>query len=140
MIYLDTNIFIYASEKNSSFNSQAKKLLRSIVTNKIPFTTSVETFQEVIHYSKRFKKVKKGLDICERLLRLVSEPLQVDLPIIKSFLRVTKDYPYLESRDCIHLAICFENNINEVVSEDKDFKKVKLIKSYSIKDALQKYG
>mgnify|MGYP001587884323 CR=1 FL=1 len=140
MLYLDTNVFLYASYRENRFYEDATSLLKRFSTREVPITTSSETLQEIIHYAKNLKRLKLGLKVCRKLLEIVSEPLPVNTIIIEGFLKIVEKYPRLESRDCLHLAVCLENNVDALVTEDKHLGKVKEVKSYTIKEALEKYG
>lgn len=139
MLYLDANVFIYASEPASPLYSQAKALIRNVISKRLEATTSVETIQEIIHVSKKFKELEKGIRRSNLILRIIQEPLPVDNDVIREYLRVIREHPSFESRDAIHLATCLRHKIKTLVTEDKRLREVRLkgVKVTSIREALK---
>lgn len=123
--YLDTNVFLYAIDKNSKFYSSASTLLKLVENGVMDATTSIETFQEIIHLAKKQKRLKNGIEICLLIIQLIPNPIPIDKTILKIFMKMTEKYTSLESRDCLHLAACISANINILVTEDHHLKKIK---------------
>lgn len=128
-LYLDTNIFIYLADKSSSFNKSCRQLIKYLQKNHIRINTSTETFQEIIHYAKNTKQLSTGITIAEKLLQLVDGIYSVDKTTIEIYLEYVKKYENAKSRDIIHLSVCLENNIGEIISLDKEFKQFKEVKT-----------
>ncbi|MBI2315182.1 type II toxin-antitoxin system VapC family toxin [Candidatus Daviesbacteria bacterium] len=126
-LYLDTNIFLYLSDKSSPYYLSCFKFIKFCKKEKILLLTSTETIQEIIHYSKNVKQVKEGLEAAKQTLQLLSGLLPIDQSIIEIYLKYVSIYKNASSRDLIHLAVCLENKINKIVTFDKDFKKFKEI-------------
>ena len=124
MIYLDTNIFIYASNKKSLYYPECKKLLKLVGSGEVQAITSSETIQEIIYFMRRVGELNKALLLSHELLEIVDLVVPVDKPIIKGYLGVAEKYgneEKIESRDFIHLATCIEYKIFDLVTYDKDF-------------------
>ncbi len=126
-LYLDTNFFLYLSDKSSPYYSSCFKFIKFCKKEKIVLLTSVETIQEIIHYSKNINQLEKGLKVAKETLSLVSEILAIDQHTIDTYLRYGSVYKSASSRDLIHLAVCLENKISKLVTFDADFKKFKEI-------------
>jgi predicted nucleic acid-binding protein len=138
IIYLDTNIFIYSSDKSSKYFSECVDFIRYCQKNKIKLSTSTETFQEIIHLAKNTKQLEAGLKIARRVIKLVDDIYNINKDTIQIFLEETKKYPGLESRDIIHLAVCIENKIDKIISFDRKFKSVKRVTVVTPADFYQK--
>lgn len=128
MFYLDTNVFVYAADITSQHHHSAVNLLHQITARKLPLTTSVETIQEIIHVYKKLHRLKYGLKICQNILKLIPQPLPVDKTVISQYLKFTSQYPKLESRDCLHLAICQVHSLPVLVTQDKTLTRLKITK------------
>lgn len=126
MFYLDTNVFVYTADITSQHHHGAVNLLHQITAQKLPFTTSVETIQEIVHVYKKLHRLKYGLKICQNILKLIPQPLPVDKTVISQYLKVTSQYPKLESRDCLHLAICQVHSIPILITQDKTLAHLKI--------------
>lgn len=135
--YFDTNIFLYLFNKNSQFYVPCRQVLHVCQKNKILIYTSAETFQEIIHYAKNTKQLEDGLRICEASMRLGQEVLEVTRITIEIYLEKVRKYPKIGSRDIIYLATCLTNNLNTIVTYDKDFKKFKEIQSHTPEEIIK---
>lgn len=127
-LYLDTNFFLYLSDKSSPFHPTCTKFLRHCQKENILISTSAETIQEIIHYTKNTKQLEKGLKAAKQALSLVKVLLPVNKSTIDLYLKYAAIYKNASSRDLIHLAVCVENKIDKIITFDKDFAKFKEIK------------
>lgn len=126
--YLDTNIFIYLADKKSPFNKACGKLIKYFQKHKIRITTSTETFQEIIHYSKNTKQLATGIIMAKKVLELVDGIYSIDKETIEIYLEQAQKYENAKSRDIIHLSVCLENGLTQILTYDKEFKQFKEVK------------
>ena len=131
MLYLDTNIFFYASSKESLYFSECGRLLKEIVDGKVAATTSTETIQEIMHYYRSLKQDHIGLDICEGIIGTIPKLLSPSQEVIYLYLRLFPKYPKPQSRDLLHLATCVTYGIKTIVTFDREFKKFSEVKAIS---------
>lgn len=135
-LYLDTNIFLYLADKKSPFHEACKELIEYVHKEKILLVTSTETIQEIVHYAKNIRQLGKGLEIAKIILQLVDELLSVDREVIDKYLKLTKKYRKIKSRDIIHLATALKNSLNTIITYDKEFKKFKEVRAMPPEDFL----
>ena len=136
-LYLDTNIFLYLSDKKSIYHKPCFSLINYCQDNNIDILTSTETIQEIVHYSKNTKQLTKGIIVGKNTIKLVDHLFPVTKNTIENYLDAAVDYPKAKSRDLIHLSVCVENKIKKVVSYDKDFKLFKEIKTLKPEDLVK---
>ena len=142
-IYLDTNIFVYSSQANSPFFSKCNNLLEYSLKKNIDLATSTETIQEIIHLSKKTKKITTGLKTANTLLELIQLLLPVDKETINLSLVLLKKYAHLkqvESRDFIHIASSLRYKINTLITYDKGFKQFKELESLTPDEFLRSFN
>ena len=138
IIYFDTNIFIYLSDENSAYFLQVKDLIQYCEDNKIKIATSVETIQEIIHFSINTKDLSFGFSTANKTLDLVDELFNLDSKTIENYLTIVNKYKNRESRDFIHLATCLNQKLTIIITYDRGFKKFKEIKALTPKEFLGK--
>ncbi len=63
LYYVDTNVFIYRTQKESPYFDECKKFLDLAIKGDISITTSVETLQEVIPVFQRNNQHSLGLKV-----------------------------------------------------------------------------
>ena len=138
IIYFDTNIFIYLSDENSAYFLQVKDLIQYCEDNKIKIATSVETIQEIIHFSINTKDLSFGFSTANKTLDLVDELFNLDRKTIENYLTIVNKYKNRESRDFIHLATYLNQKLTIIITYDRGFKKFKEIKALTPKEFLGK--
>ncbi len=133
MIYLDTNVIIYAIENHPKYGKRCKQILEDIESEKIKVNSSMLVLVECINVltklNKELKKQnKKVLDIRKNIDAILSLPitwLDLNFAIIKR----ASDYNYnISGVDYTHIATMELNFITKIISADEDFGKVELIK------------
>lgn len=137
-IYLDTNIFLYSTEPNSPFYPSCIQLIEYCQNHKIIISTSTETIQEIIHYSKNHKQFEKGLECANFTLELVDIMYSVNQETIKIYLQKSRVYKLSTSRDLLHLSSSLENQINYLITYDGGFSIFKEIKAITPEEFLRK--
>lgn len=128
-LYLDTNIFIYLSDKTSIYFKECSDLINYCHKNKILISTSTETIQEIIHYSKNTKQLKEGLIVAKKVLKLIDNIYSITKISVEIYLENAEVYTNVKSRDLIHLSVCQENKIDKIITYDKEFKQFKKLKA-----------
>lgn len=138
-VYFDTNIFIYLSTVTSAHHKTCRQLLTLCLDKKFQIVTSVETVQEIIHYSKNIKELEFGLMIAEFVLTTVDTLLPLSPSIVQTYLDNAALYFSPSSRDLIHLSTCQEQEIKTMVTSDNDFSKFVDIDAYTPSQFITKY-
>ena len=132
MIYLDTNVIIYAIENHPKYGKCCKRVLEDVESERLKASCSVLILVEVINVLTKINKIlkkegKKLFNIKENIEALLSLPITwIDL----NFLIIEKscDYSYdISGADYTHLASMEINSINQILSADEELDKVKFI-------------
>lgn len=132
MIYLDTTFFVCAALDESNKGQSARELLKQIHNKEIKAMTSLLTFDELFWNIKKLKSHNDALTISENFLKIRNlEFIEITNEIIWNSLEVLKKYN-ADPRDAIHAASALSKGIQTIISEDKDFDKIKEIKRKQI--------
>ena len=128
MIYLDSNIFIYAALNMKPAADNCIKMLEKAVKNEIEVCTSVLTWDEFFHSIKKNLGASYAAIESERLLKFLNlKFIDADIEVVSLAQRLTTKYN-LGPRDAIHAASAILNRCKEIMSDDPDFDKIKEIK------------
>ncbi len=130
MIYIDTNVFIYAIENHPKYGERCKKILQDIEDNRIKAAGSVLVLVECLNVLNKLNKelkqsTGKQLDIGMNIAAIESLPitwLDLNLAIIE---RAAEYNHAINAIDYIHLATMELNQITEIASADVDLDKVR---------------
>ena len=132
MIYLDTNIIIYAIENHHKYGKACAKILLDIQNDKIKACSSMLVLIEAINVLNKLNKIlekedKKHLDIKSNIDAILSLPIiwfDIGFPAIKR----ASEYDYSVSPvDYIHIATMETNNVEKIISADEELDRIKSI-------------
>ena len=131
MIYIDSNVFIYATLNTEELGEKARSLLQRIQQGEEKAETSALTFDEVFWAIKKLDS-EAALEAAQALLNFPNlEIISVDRDLSLSALQIIKEY-HLAQRDAIHAATAIGGKAEVVVSTDANFDKIKEIKRRSL--------
>jgi len=123
MLYLDSNVFIYAAMNSEEPGDRARSLLQEIQQGKERGETSALTFDEVFWAVKKYSQ-EAALEACQALLNFPNlEILPADRELALSALRIIEEYS-LAPRDAIHAATAIAGTADFIVSTDTHFDKI----------------
>jgi len=131
MIYLDTNIIIYAIENHPKYGKACKRVLEDIEKRRFSAGASMLVLIEAVNVLNKINKElktegKDQLNIREMIDAIEALPitwLDIDFLIIER----ASEYSYsINAVDYIHLATMETNGINEIISADEGFDKTSM--------------
>lgn len=135
-VYIDSNVFIYASLANDEIGDDARKIINAVSKGKI------RGYKTTLGYDETIYHLKKKLDE-ETFQDVVDAFLDIDfltfLSIGKEDVLVSKEYVLngFQPRDSLHIAACINNDIDVLISEDLDFETIEDITALDIEKAVE---
>jgi predicted nucleic acid-binding protein len=128
MLYLDTNIFVYATLNTEDYGDKAESLLQRIARGEEQAITSVLTFDETFWVVKRDRGIEKALEAAQALLNFPNlEIVPATREIACLALQLIKECG-LRPRDAMHAATAIAEKADFIVSTDSHFDRVKELK------------
>ncbi len=132
MIYLDTNIFVYAAINNGELGERCRKLIREIAEDKKAACTSTLTWDEVIYSIWKKEGQEKAIEEGRIFLQIPNILLlQASPAIIHKSQQLLESY-LLKPRDAIHAATAITYGVKEILTDDSDFDRVTGLKRIKI--------
>ena len=120
MIYLDSNIFIYAAVGDSKYSKRCELILQSIESKKLSAITSLLTLCEVQHKLSKFIGKAESMRAMEAILSYPIEFRNMDMAVLnEAFFKI--QYLNLKIFDAIHLATAKIYGAESICSYDRDF-------------------
>ena len=133
MMYVDTNVIIYAVANDAKYGAACKRILLDLETGKLKACASVLILVETINVLTKINKLlnsagKAELDIRKNIDAILSLPIiwfDLNFLVIKR----AAEYKYKVSGvDYVHIASMELNSVSELISGDKELDKVSAIK------------
>lgn len=122
MIFLDTNVVIYAVGRPHPLRDPARAALKESRRAGEALVTSAEVFQELLHAYLRVERDLE-LDRAWALLRAVTvETWAIDRDDVELARSLRSRYPGLSARDLVHLACCRRRDVSRAYTFDRGLK------------------
>ena len=119
MIFIDSNVFIYAVGRSHPLRSHAQEFFDQSIRDRRPLVTSAEVIQELMHVYLRMKR-SHTLDSALELLDSAGVgvwPLEeADVMLAR---QLHNRHPTLSARDLCHLASCRRRGVREIMTFDQ---------------------
>ena len=119
MIFVDSNVFMYAVGRSHPRRSHAREFFDESRRDRRPLVTSAEVVQELMHVYLRIRR-PHTLDAALELIANAS----VDVwPLEEADVMLARQlhdrYPTLQARDLCHLASCQRRDVREIMTFDR---------------------
>ena len=134
MIYIDSNVFIFAALNNEELGNSAKLILEKVENRSIEASTSSLTFDEVVWIVKKNRSFEDAVSIGDAFLGMEGLHLiDVNQDLLALAISIMKKYK-TDPRDSIHEATAITQKAAVVISEESDFDKITEIKKIGIRE------
>ena len=121
MIFVDTNVLMYAAGGDHPLRDACRAIVRQIGDRGVAATTSTEVVQEILHRYLAIGRRAGGLDLVDRTLDLFAPVLPITHAMVRRLPDLASRYPGLTARDLVHIATCIHEGIPEILSTDRGF-------------------
>ena len=134
MIYIDSNVFIFAALNNEELGNSAKLILEKVENRSIEASTSSLTFDEVVWIVKKNRSFEDAVSIGDAFLGMEGLHLiDVNQDLLALAISIMKKYK-TDPRDSIHAATAITQKAAVVISEESDFDKITEIRKIGIRE------
>jgi len=128
MLYIDSNVFIYAALNTEETGEKARALLLKVQQGEEQASSSALTFDELIWAVKKHRTIEDAINAGELFLNFPNLRLTlVNGELLALALNLIRKYR-LDPRDSIHAATAILERAEAIVSTDTHFDKMKEIR------------
>ncbi|MEX2323988.1 MAG: type II toxin-antitoxin system VapC family toxin [Acidimicrobiia bacterium] len=117
MIFVDTNVWMYAVGGSHPLRRRARALLLEHADGQ-RMATSAEVLQELLHAYLPVQRVDT-LDAALRLATELADVWSLDADDVALARALHSAHPGLSARDLIHLAVCLRREVTSLLSFDQ---------------------
>ncbi len=121
MIFIDSNIFMYAAGTPHDHKIPSVAFLHKIASRDIEGCISTEVLQEILHRYRFINRWEDGKEVFHLAKKISPIILPVDPEVLDKAFILLEKYPSIYARDAVHTATCLVNSVDVIVSYDKDF-------------------
>ena len=130
MAYVDANIFVFAAIRHpdEAKTAQSISVLRKIAEKRLPASTSVLTWDELVWVCRRILPLREALKEGKTLIEFPNlNFVDATLPVMHKAEEIMEKYA-LRPRDSIHAATAILSGETTIISDDSDFDKITELK------------
>ncbi len=122
MIFVDSNVFIYAVGRPHPLRAEAQEFFISSRAQGKKLVTSAEVLQELLHAYLPVARTATLDAALTLVIRVVDEVFPIEGELVLHARRLADRYPALTARDLIHLAVCRLKRVSELRTFDRALK------------------
>ena len=119
MIFVDTNVFMYAVGKPHPLQSRAQQFFDESTRNHKTLFTSAEVIQELMHVYLRMKRPHTLDSALELVANAGVEVWPLEEEDVTLARQLHDRHPTLTARDLCHLASCRRRGVNDIMTFDQ---------------------
>jgi predicted nucleic acid-binding protein len=132
-MYIDANVIIYAALDNTLLGDMARELMRRFGSKEIPAAVSALVVDEVLWGIQRIRGREAAAELGRIMLSMPFSWLDAGYTSIRHALEFYKQG--LAPRDAFHAGIMKDYNVDDILTEDPHFDRLKWVRRKRIKDA-----
>ena len=119
MIFVDTNVFMYAVGRAHPLKSAAREFLTGASRAAMPLCTSAEVVQELAHAYLRVSRPDAFDEALATIAGFAVEVWPLEFEDVTLARQLADRYPQLAARDLCHLASCRRRGVSEIKTFDR---------------------
>lgn len=119
MIFVDTNVLMYAVGGEHPLRGEARSFFVEALEDGVPLVTSSEVLQELLHAYlpvNRLETLDAALQLVEARIPTVWSVEPEDVRLARS---LVDRHPALRARDLLHVASCIRRDVNRIRTFDR---------------------
>jgi predicted nucleic acid-binding protein len=119
VIFVDSNIFVYAVGRSHPLRDEAQALFLESRKKGYRLVTSAEVLQELLHIYLPVGRMETLDAALELAVRGVDRILPIEPETVLQARTLADRYPELTARDLLHLSVCRKHKIKELKTFDR---------------------
>jgi hypothetical protein len=120
MIFVDSNVFIYAVGRSHPLKTEAQNFFLDAGNKGKRLVTSAEVLQELLHVYLPVDRMQTLDAAMELATQGVDRVLPIESAAVLHARNLINNFPGLTARDLLHLSVCQLNKIKELKTFDRN--------------------
>jgi predicted nucleic acid-binding protein len=120
MIFVDSNVFIYAVGRSHPLKAEAQDFFLDSSKKGKRLVTSAEVLQELLHAYLPVERMKTLDAAMELATHGVDQVIPIDSAAVLHARNLVDNFPALTARDLLHLSVCQLNKIKNLKTFDRN--------------------
>ena len=120
MIFVDSNVFIYAVGRSHPLKVEAQNFFLDSSDSGKRLVTSAEVLQELLHVYLPVERMKALDAAMELATQGVDQVIPIDSAAVLHARNLVDNFPGLTARDLLHLSVCQLHKIKDLKTFDRN--------------------
>ena len=121
MIFIDTNIFLYAAGRDHPLRAPCQTFLQQVIAGELAAVTSSEVVQELLYVLTRRGLKTEAVTLANQVLQLFPGLLPVTREDLDATCEILQATPAVSVRDAVHLGTMRNHGLERIISADHHF-------------------
>ncbi len=126
-VFIDSNVFFYAKIMDRTFGDSCARVVRQIASGQLKASTSALVPIEVANTMRKYGLSKDAPAEVHAIFSMGIEVHPIGEPEAREAAEIFKKVD-ISPYDCLHAAVMKNNGLEEIVSADKDFDKLRWLR------------
>jgi predicted nucleic acid-binding protein len=127
--FLDSSTLIHAIDKSAQFHNECLSIIIKASKGEINAATSLETLEETLYILSKLTTSTIALEVTRDLLKMSKiKKYEMNLSIFEQAIEIIETTSLKKPKDAINVATMLEYQIPVIISNDKEYDRVNLIK------------
>jgi predicted nucleic acid-binding protein len=133
--FLDSTTLIHAVDKSAEYHEECLNVVNNAAKGIINAATSLETLEETLFVLSKLVSLSTALRVTHDYLKISKiKKYELSLTAFENALEIMEITSLNRPKDAINVATMLAHGISKIVSEDKEYDKVNLIRQVHPKD------
>lgn len=133
--FLDSTALIHAVDKSAEYHKECLYVVNKAAKGQISAATSLETLEEVLFILSKLISPSTAIRVIRDYLKMTEiQKYEMRLTTFENALEIMEMTPLKRPKDAINIATMLEQNIQKIISEDREYDKVDMVQRIHPKD------
>ena len=120
-VFVDANIPMYVAGRDHEHKEPSTRFMRAIARRRVDAVSDVEVLQEILYRYRAVRRTSIGFAVFDTVIATIPHIYPILLGDLRRSRAILAEYPGVEPRDAIHVAVMRRTGVRGIVSYDEHF-------------------
>ena len=120
-VFVDANIPMYVAGRDHEYKEPSTRFMRAVARRRVDAVSDVEILQEILYRYRAVHRTSIGFAVFDTVIATIPHIYPILLVDLRTSRAILAEYPGVEPRDAIHVAVMRRTGVRGIVSYDEHF-------------------
>ena len=116
---MDANIPMYVAGRDHEYKEPSTRFMRAVARRRVDAVIDVEILQEILYRYRAVRRTSTGFAVFDTVIATIPRIYPILLVDLRTSRAILAEYPGVEPRDAIHVAVMRRAGVRGIVSYDE---------------------